>query len=375
MLRHLITLLFFILLVTPAAAESGKGLTQRDLMFALVDGLGWSFGLPDRPEDSDYLRILSGARKFRIEIESNYDPETRIIIEKIFSFGNYSGQGWVRVPNRPTDIPIFFNLPISGEYHIMARLLRAGHVIRVGETTFEADGEEQFVDVDLGSSYLQAGRQQILLTAPPRGGIDFIDIEALPLPAIAPTDGWNLDKPLSFDDLAITAMQILSLHSTLPKSGDDLVLEAEDFPLPKQTKLSSNRHLGAPNQGKWVSVGADPVTFDIGLNIPASGVYDLTVSCVGKTEITGIVETQPFKLSPDRRFTAKEAGGVTLEKGLTPLTFQLPPYCGLDQIVLSPRASSAEDFRRLTGLPLVGTPSPAQFNSFIKLLAAFGISR
>ena len=103
--------------------------------------------------------------------------------------------------------------------------------------------------------------------------------------------------------------------------------------------------------------------------------YDLTVSCVGKTEITGTVESQPFKLSPDRRFTAKKAGGVTLEKGLTPLTFQLPPYCGLDQIVLSPRASSTDDFRRLTGLPLVGTPSPSQFNSYMKMLAAFGISR
>ena len=117
------------------------------------------------------------------------------------------------------------------------------------------------------------------------------------------------------------------------------------------------------------------MTFEIGVEVPKDGVYDLTVSCVGNAEISGTVNTQSFKLSPERRFAAKQAGGVTLEKGQTPLFFKLPPHCGLDQVVLSPRASSPNDFRRLTGLPLVGTPSLVQFNSFTKMLAAFGIHR
>ena len=139
MLRNIINIIFLLILAAPVSAESNIDLTQRDLMLGLVEGLGWSFGLPDEPEESDYLRILNGKRKFRIEIESNYEPDTRVIIEEIFSFGNYSGQGWIRVPNRPTDIPVHFNLPLSGEYRVRARLFRKGHILRIGDKQFEAD--------------------------------------------------------------------------------------------------------------------------------------------------------------------------------------------------------------------------------------------
>ena len=375
MLRYILTLTFCFFIAATALAEPETKLTQRDLMLELVEGLGWSFGLPEQPEEADYLSILNGTRKFRIEIEDNYDPDVRVITEEIFSFGNFSGKGWIRVPNRPTTLSVKFNIPISGHYKIKARLLKTGHTIRIGDESFTADGGNRFTDNALGITYLQAGMQHITLTAPARGGIDFIEVEALPVPAIVPTGGWNLDAPLSFDDMAVTAMQLLGLHSTLPVSGEDIVLELEDFPLPKRTKLSTNRHLGSPKQGKWVSIGSDPVTLEIGVEVPTDGVYDLTVNCVGNTEISGTVNTQSFKFSPERRFTAKQAGGVTLKKGQTPLFFQLPPYCGLDQVVLSPRASSPNDFRRLTGLPLVGTPSLIQFNSFTKMLAAFGIPR
>lgn len=375
MLRKITNIILYLILAMPVSAGQGFDLTQRDLMLGLVEGLGWSFGLPDVPEDSDYLRILDGQRKHRIEIETSYEPDTRVIIEEIFSFGNFSGQGWVRVPNRPTDIPVHFNLPISGEYKVKARLFREGHILRIGEIQFAADGGDRLTDVELGSVFLQAGMQEINLTVPARGGIDFIEIEAIPAPAISPEGGWNLDASLTFNDMAITTVQLLGLHSTLPNAGEDLVFEAEDFPLPKNSRLSTNHHLGAPSQGEWVSVGADPVTMEIGVDVPSTGVYDLSVRCVGKAEITGMANTQPFLISPDRRFAEKQAGGVVLEKGQTPLTFQIPPHCGIDQVILTPRASSQEDYSRLTGLPLSGKPSPTEFNSFLKLLAAFGVTR
>jgi hypothetical protein len=375
MLRYIIIFLIFTLLGSPVFAEAEVKLTQRDLMLGLVEGLGWSFGLPDQPEEIDYLKILNGNRTFRIEIEKQIAPETRIVIEEIFSFGDFSGQGWVRVPNRPTDLSVFFNLPLSGNYSVKARLLRSNHIIRIGDVTLEADGENRLTDVDLGNVYLQAGKQEISLALPPLGGIDFIELEALPITAIAPTAGWSLDQRLSFDDLAITAIQILGLHSTLPKRGEDLILEMEDYPLPENSKLSTNRYLGIPNNGKWVSIGSAPVTYGIDVDVPSKGVYDLTVNCVGKEEISGMVNSQPFRLLPENRFAAKQAGGITLDQGQTPLSLHLPPRCGLDQIVLSPRASDPDDFRRLTGLPLVGNPSLAQFNNFINLLATFGITR
>ena len=375
MLKHTIIVIICLTFAFPALATQEINLTQRDLMFGLIDGLGWSFGLPDQPEESDYLKILSGQRKFRIEIETNYDPDTRVILEEIFAFGNFSGEGWVRVPNRPTDIPVTFNLPLSGEYRVKARLFKAGHTIQLGDKQFTVDGGDRLTDVNLGTTYLQAGKQEINLTVPPRGGIDFIDIEELPAPSISPNGGWAPDAQLSFDDLAVTAVQILGLHSTLPDAGESLTIEAEDFPLPKNTRLSTNHHLGAPSEGEWISVGADPVTLNLDINIPTTGVYDLSVRCVGNDEISALINSQPILISPDRRFTDKQAGGVVLKKGQNPFSFQIPPHCGIDQLVLSPRASSLEDFRRLAGLPLTGEPSVSQFNSFLKLLAAFGVPR
>ena len=375
MLRIFIIMLFCLLIAAPVSADENTDLTQRDLMLGLVEGLGWSFGLPDQPEESDYLRILDGQRKFRVEVETNYDPDTRVVVEEIFSFGNFSGQGWLRVPNRPTDIPVHFNLPISGEYRIKARLLRKSHTLRIGDQLFTADGGDRFADVEFGTVYLQAGRQEFNLAAPARGGIDFIDLEALPAPTIAPNDGWNLNASLTFNDLAVVAVKLLSLQSALPNAGEGLVFEAEDFPLTKATSLSTNRYLGAPSQGGWVSVGADPAMFEIDVDVPTSGVYDLSVRCVGRAEISGTVNAQAFRISPDRQFKDKQAGGMFLEKGQTPFTFQIPPHCGLDQIMLSPLASTPEDYSRLTGLPLSGKPTPTQFDSFLKLLAAFGVIR
>ena len=40
-------------------------------MISLVDATGWSFGLPDEPQDPDYINILNGNRELRIEAEDN----------------------------------------------------------------------------------------------------------------------------------------------------------------------------------------------------------------------------------------------------------------------------------------------------------------
>lgn len=375
LIRNLLIFAIISFLPLSAAAEPVAGLTQRDLMIGLVDGLGWSFGLPEQPEDNDYLKILSGERKERIEVETHLDPDSRVIVEEIFSFGTFSGEGWVRVPNRPTSFPIRFNLPLSGEYRIRARLFRDGHTLTIGGKNFRADGGDSLTDIDLGSAYLQAGRQEVILNVPSRGGIDFLELTALPAQKISPENGWDLDSPLSFDDLAVTAIQILGLHSTLPNAGEDLTLEAEDFPLSDRFRRSENRHFGAPSADKWISIGADPETLETGVDIPSTGVYDLTVRCVGKAEISGIINSQSFRVTPDRSFSSKKAGGVVLKQGENPLSFHIPPYCGIDQITLSPRASSPEDFRRLAGLPLTGKPSITQFNSFLQLLATYAVTR
>ena len=54
---HLLTLSFLLILTSPGYAAE---LTQRDWMITLVDAFGWSYGLPDEPQDLDYINILAG---------------------------------------------------------------------------------------------------------------------------------------------------------------------------------------------------------------------------------------------------------------------------------------------------------------------------
>ena len=53
---------FFLLMTFTALPGYAQELTQRDWMIALVDASGWSYGLPDEPQDPDYINILTGNR-------------------------------------------------------------------------------------------------------------------------------------------------------------------------------------------------------------------------------------------------------------------------------------------------------------------------
>ena len=83
--------LFLLLSASTAQAAAASTVLQRDWMVALVEGLGWSFGLPDEPDDEDYLRILSGVRSFRYEAEARCHPDDRVSVKSFRTYGYCSG--------------------------------------------------------------------------------------------------------------------------------------------------------------------------------------------------------------------------------------------------------------------------------------------
>jgi hypothetical protein len=65
-------------------------------MIAIVDALGWSYGLPDEPQDPDYINILAGNREFRFEAEDIYDKDRdNVSVMSFVNFGDFSGKGWL----------------------------------------------------------------------------------------------------------------------------------------------------------------------------------------------------------------------------------------------------------------------------------------
>ena len=215
--------LCLILWSVPAAAT----LTQRQWMHDLVDAMGWSYGLPDQPEDADYRAILDGNRTFRFEAETIFDKKDIVSVSKLRNFGPFGGSAWLEGISTPTPVQLQFLLPLAGTYRLRVNLRGAEHRFRIGKEQITVEGKNHWSLVDLGTHPFAAGPQQIEDLLPPDGGLDAIELEAPPWPAIRPRDGWRPEAALTTTDLAVTSLRLLGIEDALPATDRTLTIEAE----------------------------------------------------------------------------------------------------------------------------------------------------
>jgi hypothetical protein len=351
--------------------------TQREWMVGLVDGMGWSFGLPDQPEDTDYLAILEGGRRFRIEAELRKQPTDMVSVKQYTSFGPFSGEGWVSGIASPTVAHLRFLLPLSGSYRLSAALRLAGHEIRIGEQSFRADGENAFVRVPLGEAELPAGELEFTVHIPPNGAIDYIELEAPSLLSVRPLSGWEPDRPLSRDDLAVTAARLLDLEPLLPPSGVIARVEAESAAELKGAAITDIRHLGQPSGGRWIRAGAGGGRVRLFFTPPAASVYRLLLRGEASSPLTATLnEDRALAGEFPSYLQSRPMGTFFLEARENILDLRLPPRGGIDSLVLEGRRSEGADYRRLVGLPAgEEPPSLAEMDALLALLAGIGSSR
>ncbi|MDZ4184369.1 MAG: hypothetical protein U1D97_05240, partial [Desulfuromonadales bacterium] len=201
----------FSLWIFPTASmATERPLTQRDLMTNLVDTLGYSFGLPDTPQDSDYNELLAGGRSFRFEAETFRNPEDLVAVNSFSSFGEFSGPGWVSAISTPTRMRMNFLLPQAGTYRLFAAVRLPGHTLMLEGQSWQIDDNfPNFTRVDLGEIVLNAGMKELAIAMPANGSIDYVELIAPPRAAIMPLAEWDLDAPLTYGDLAVTVLRAL----------------------------------------------------------------------------------------------------------------------------------------------------------------------
>ena len=166
--------LFFLFLIFAASPGCASELTQRDWMIALVDATGGSYGLPDEPQDPDYINILTGNRDFRFEAEDVFTVgEDNVSIMSFQNFGTSSGRGWLHGTKAPTQVHLSFTLPLAGEYEIKAQLRQKGHLSNIAGEEKTADAKDAFTEVSIGTF---SGESHITLGLPPGGGVDVLTL-------------------------------------------------------------------------------------------------------------------------------------------------------------------------------------------------------
>lgn len=370
--RHILPIVFLIFTALPGHAEE---LTQRDWMVALVEATGWSYGLPDEPQDPDYINILTGNREFRFEAEDVFaEGEDNVSIMAFQNFGAFSGKGWLHGTREPTSVHLRFTLPIGGEYEVKAHLRQKGHLISVAGEQKTADAENAFTEVSIGTFVLQNGAQEIVVTLPPNGSIDYISLSAPNLAAITPDGGWQPDEPLDWQVLQTTLLQYWQLAELFPADKTPLIVEAEDL---KQSdvKVVTIPHLGQPSGGKWLRAGPLPVEVRFPIALKKSGFYDLSLRAMGKPINISIGDHQKLRLEAKPYLEDVVFKSIFLFAGKSNITLKLPPGGGVDVLSLTGRQVDDTRARTLLGFELKANPEARDLDSLSTLLAAFGVER
>jgi len=369
---HFFFILFLIFTALPVYAQE---LTQRDWMITLVEVSGLSYGLPEEPQDPDYINILTGNREFRFEAEDVFlKDEDNVSVMSFQNFGAFSGQGWLNSTQEPTSVHLRFTLPISGEYLVKAQIRQEGHLFAIAGEQVLANAENKFKEVTVGRFKLQSGAQEFLVTLPANGSIDYISLNAPNLAAITPDGGWQPDEPLSWQVLQTTLLQVWQLAELFPQNPTPLVIEAETL---KQSdvKVVSIPHLGQPSGGKWLRAGALPAEVRFPTTLKESGFFDLSLRAMGNPIHISIGDHQTLLLEAKPYLDNFTFKSLFLFAGDSQITLKLPPGGGVDQLRLIGRQIDTTLASTLLDFEQKDKPEARDLDSLATLLAAFGIER
>lgn len=353
--------------VTASAVTSS--LTHFDLMSNLVDTLGYSFGLPDTPQENDYIKLLDGGRSYRFEAETFRNLDDLVAVNSFTSFGEFSGPGWVSAISMPTTMRMNFLLPHTGTYRLIAAVRLSGHTLTMdGQSWLINDNHPRFQRIDLGETTLAAGMKELTITMPPNGSFDYIELLASPSTPIVPLGGWNPSAPMTDSDLAVTAIRALDLEDLLPLGDEKISFEAEDSST-DETFLTDQRHLGEPRGGRWLRSGAGGGRVTLTFQIPTEAVYTINLIAAGSAPLTGTIDgLSTWHADFPPYLDQRTIGTWFLTVGEHQLAIDLPPRCGIDQMTLLRRRSTAADYRTLAGLPAGDDYTPTDANRLLTLL-------
>ncbi len=379
-IRLYLTFIFLFFSTLPGYAAE---LTQRDWMVTLVDAAGWSYGLPDEPQDPDYINILTGNRELRFEAEDAYPKdEDNVSIMSFQNFGVFGGSGWLHGSRKPTVVHLRVSLPISGEYQLHAQIRQsehtqirqAGHQFSINGTVNEVYANHEFSLVPIGAFQLQSGAQEIIVTLPPGGSIDFITLKAPNLAAITPDEGWQPDEDLTWGVIQTTMLQLLDLAKLFPSSPTPLVFEAEELDQ-DEIKVVSIPHLGHPSGGKWLRTGPLPAEAKFPIKLAESGFYDLSLRVMGNPITISVGGHQEISLAAKSYLDDYTFKSLFLFAGNSNISLALPPGGGVDKLVLTGRQIDTDLLETLFGFAQQIQPSAADLDTLTTLLAAFGVKR
>jgi hypothetical protein len=171
---------------------------------------------------------------------------------------------------------------------------------------------------------------------------------------IAPEDGWVEGRALTFGAKARTMVQSLDALARLPREGEILRTEAEDFDAASGDGARTDRRLEAPASGdRWVHAVGDAAEFAWTIELPRPGLYSVLARVHGGGRqiwsLDGAVHAAVGAGEDAPRFAWSEVTTVWLEAGDHELRARLPRGAGIDVMQVLQRRTDGDAFLAALG--------------------------
>jgi hypothetical protein len=179
--------------------------------------------------------------------------------------------------------------------------------------------------------------------------VDRVELAAYRPLCIAPADGWQADRPLTFADQARTVVHALGIEQRLPESGEPVLIEAEKFIRASASGTRTHRNLGEPASAlAWVTASGSPAEFAYRVRLEDPGVFTITARVHGPGpqlwSIDGRYRVFAYSGEGSETFAWTNVITIPLTSGEHVIRALIPPDSGLDVIKLVRRRSTDGDY-------------------------------
>lgn len=342
---------------TAADKPQPKQVIQFDLAQKLVDALGFSEGLPEKPLEQDYLEILGGNRTFRFEAEDTYDKQSDPVTVRNYPlYGAFSGKGWLHGTTNQIAVHFKVFIPISGKYTLKVVAKGDDQLWSIAGRAFKLNSGANFKESTLGQLFIPAGELEFNAVIPTAGAIDCFALTAPDYISIEPLAGWNPAEPLTSAALNEVIASLFGLEPLLPEDQNykSKIIEAASLAkLPETVQITDNQLHGKSSAPKWVRAFQTGGVVAVPLEAESTSVYRLRVRAVGTRIVAGFGKrTVTAELKPQLDWA--DLGTFRLSRGLNTLELQLPPTGGIDLIEVTRKLTSPADYAAATKSALKG---------------------
>jgi len=177
--------------------------------------------------------------------------------------------------------------------------------------------------------------------------VDRVELAAYWSMCISPSEGWSSTRPLTYADKARTIVQALRIEERLPKLGNPIEVEAEQFFEASTWGARTNRVLDEPaSANAWVVASGSAAEFSYRIRIDDPGIFTIKGRIHGGgTQLWSIDGRFRRTVNPDlvtEGFNWNNVTTMPLLAGEHVIRVLLPAGAGLDTIKLV-RHDSTDD--------------------------------